>query len=462
MARRLLSEYGMALVLLLLCLYFSCATWHEQFPTGDEAARQVVTAIRRQAAPGAGVLVVAQSNDEGQQFADAAGEQLAAAALTLSGRVVGEPSDLRAQVEEHLAEPPQFVAATREASQWRLVAQLAERFPALADTRVVAPESRYWPDFLKRSNLQAIVDRIVVIAIIAIGMTMVIITGGIDLSVGSLVALSAVVWTVMIRGLAGGTEAGGGAVVLCALGALALCAAVGAFSGLMVTRLEVPPFIVTLAMMLVASGLAFTLSAGQSVYEVPAAIDRLGRGSTLGGLPNTVLLMAALYAVAHLAMTRTPLGRSIYAVGGSSEAARLSGIPVRRVTVFVYLVCGLLAGLGGIVQASQLQSGAPTYGQVYELYVIAAVVVGGTSLAGGEGGILGTLIGALIIAVIQNGMNLTGVESYTQKVVLGLVILAAVVLDRAKQRGLAWRRTGGRRHSGGSTDRGLPPPRRDQ
>jgi ribose transport system permease protein len=147
--------------------------------------------------------------------------------------------------------------------------------------------------------------------------------------------------------------------------------------------------------------------------------------------------MAILYAGAHILMTRTVLGRYIYAVGGNKEAARLSGVPVKSVLLTVYSICGALAGLGGIVLASQLKSGAPTYGLMYELYVIAAVVVGGTSLAGGQGTVLGTLIGAFIIAVIQNGMNLTGVESYTQKVVLGLVILGAVLLDMLKRRG--WR-----------------------
>src|SRR6185312_3551656 len=134
----------------------------------------------------------------------------------------------------------------------------------------------------------------------------------------------------------------------------------------------------------------------------------------------------------------TVFGRYIYAVGGNPEAARLSGVPTLRVLRRVYTVSGLLAGLGGVIMASQLKSGSPTYGQMYELYVIAAVVVGGTSLSGGEGKIFGTLIGAFIIAVIQNGMNLTNVESYTQKVVLGLVILAAVLLDTLRHR--RWRR----------------------
>src|SRR3989454_4762570 len=147
--------------------------------------------------------------------------------------------------------------------------------------------------------------------------------------------------------------------------------------------------------------------------------------------------MAALYIVAHVLMSRTALGRYIYAVGGNVEATRLSGVRVGAVVVFVYVLSGALSGLGGVVLASQLKSGSPTYGLAYELYVIAAVVVGGTSLSGGEGRPFGTLIGALIIAVIQNGMNLTGVESYTQKVVLGVVILGAVLLDMLKRRN--WR-----------------------
>jgi ribose transport system permease protein len=164
----------------------------------------------------------------------------------------------------------------------------------------------------------------------------------------------------------------------------------------------------------------------------------LGRGADVFGLPNAVLLMALLYAAGHILMSRMKIGRYLYAVGGNREAARLSGVPVTRVLLFAYTVSGLLAGLGGVIMASQLKSGSPTYGQMYELYVIAAVVVGGTSLSGGEGKMFGTLIGAFIIAVIQNGMNLTNVESYTQKVVLGLVILVAVLLDRLKHR--SWRR----------------------
>jgi ribose transport system permease protein len=186
--------------------------------------------------------------------------------------------------------------------------------------------------------------------------------------------------------------------------------------------------------MLVASGVAFILADGQSIHQIPERFVALGRGSGLFGIPHAVLLVAMLYSVGHILMTRRRIGRHLYAVGGNPEAARLAGVPVQRVTLFAYVVSGLLAGLGGVVMASQLKSGSPTYGNMYELYVIAAVVVGGTSLRGGEGSIIGTLLGTLTIAVIQNGMNLLNVESYTQKVILGLVILAAVLLDTRQQR----------------------------
>ena len=267
-------------------------------------------------------------------------------------------------------------------------------------------------------------------------MTTVIISGGIDLSVGSLIAFSAVLACLLIREVGGALEATAIGMTLACLGALWASAAIGGITGGLITFFGVPPFIVTLGMMLMASGAAYLLSGGESVYQVPDRFVWLGRGTTLGGLPNAVLLMILLYLLAHFMMGRTRWGRYLYAVGGNAEAARLSGVPVKRIQLSAYVLSGALAGLGGVIMASQLKSGAPTYGQMYELYVIAAVVVGGTSLSGGEGKILGTLIGAFIIAVIQNGMNLMNIEPYTQKVILGLVILLAVLLDKLKQRGL--------------------------
>jgi ribose transport system permease protein len=268
-------------------------------------------------------------------------------------------------------------------------------------------------------------------------MTMVIITAGIDLSVGSLIALSAVVAAWLI-GFMGGGNASVVAMFIGGLAAVIVCGLTGAFSGLMITRFRIPPFIATLAIMQVAAGVAYIISQGKPIYQLPESFIGLGRGAEpFLKIPYAVILMILLYLAAHFLMSRMTLGRYIYAVGGNPEAARLAGIRVKDVLVFVYTLCGALAGFGGVIMASQLKSGAPTYGLTYELYVIAAVVVGGTSLSGGEGRIFGTLIGAFIIAVIQNGMNLTNVETYTQKVVLGLVILAAVLLDRLKQRRMA-------------------------
>jgi ribose transport system permease protein len=185
--------------------------------------------------------------------------------------------------------------------------------------------------------------------------------------------------------------------------------------------------------MQIARGLAYEISGGQPIREIPASFVWLGRGAEpVLSVPYGVILMALIYVAAHVVMTRTTFGRYVYAVGGNREAARLSGVNVNRVLLAVYTIVAVLAGLGGVVTASQLKSGSPTFAPMYELYVIAAVVVGGTSLSGGEGRILGTLIGAFIIAVINNGMNLTNVAPYTQMVVLGAVILGAVLLDRLK------------------------------
>jgi ribose transport system permease protein len=268
----------------------------------------------------------------------------------------------------------------------------------------------------------------VVIAVIAIGMTMVIITAGIDLSVGSLIALSAVIATLIMKRL-GGLEASAWVVLVGFLAGTLACGGVGAAGGFIVARFKVAPFIVTLSVMMMARGLAFLITGGFSIYQVPRALPWLGQGRSMG-IPNTVILLVVLYVAAHIFMAHTRLGRYIYAVGGNEEAARLSGVPVKLVIVFVYVISALCAGLGGCIQASQLNTGTPNMGVMYELYVIAAVVVGGTSLAGGSGRILGTLIGAFIISVIQNGMNLLGMESYTQQVVLGGVILGAVLLDK--------------------------------
>ncbi|MBN2475950.1 MAG: ABC transporter permease [Pirellulales bacterium] len=258
-----------------------------------------------------------------------------------------------------------------------------------------------------------------------------------------LVALSAVLTATMM--VACGNLTTPLVMVSCCVWAMTICAGVGAFSGVMITLFRIPPFIATLAMMEVARGLALMITKSQSIAGLPPAFDwlgldvvtlRFGRAFELE-IPNAVILMVFIYAAAQFVMGRTRLGRYVYAVGGNREAARLSGIRVNRVLLTVYVVSAAMAGLGGVIEASQFTSGDPKSGLMYELQVIAAVVVGGTSLAGGEGKVLGTLIGALIIAVIQNGMNLTEVGVYTQRVVLGLVILGAVLLDMLRKKG--WR-----------------------
>lgn len=437
MWRQLLTEYGMILVLLLLCVLFSLLTWAEQQPVGSIAARQVAKQLQQLDGAKAGtVLIVIRPHAEDEAFANELARMLAETGSGTIEKVAGDPSDIRAKFEQ-LAEQTRTltaVIATRSTASWGVVEKLHALFPKFSDVPVIVPESYRWPNFLKRENLLNIANQISVIAMVAIGMTMVIIAGGIDLSVGSLIALAAVVAARLIRDMAGAEQATSMAMFACCAVAIAVTGLVGASTGVVATVFRVPAFIVTLAVMLIASGLAYILAEGQSISQIPDRFVWLGRGSDLIGVPNSVLLMIVLYLVAHVTMSQTTLGRYLYAVGGNAEASRLSGVPVKRTIVISFAISGLLAGLGGVVLASQLKSGSPTYGQMYELYVIAAVVVGGTSLSGGEGKIFGTLIGAFIIAVIQNGMNLMGIESYTQKVVLGSVILAAVLIDRLRNR----------------------------
>ncbi len=448
---KLLSENGILIGLLLLCALFSYLTYEEQQPTGASAGIQVADLIQDRYSPGSNVLIIIKPEPpEQNEFAQAASQALQEYGHTVVEIVVGAPPDARQAWDRLKAEGKtvQAIAATQDVSQWT-VFDFMEGFDR---KNIVRAESYNWPTFLMRANLVNIAGQIAVIAILAIGMTLVIITGGIDLSVGSLIAFSAVVSCWFIQEKFGAQEASTMSMIIACLIAIAACGLIGLFSGALITTFDCPPFIATLGMMMIASGLAFIIAEGQSIYKIPESFKwlshqkdivesvwdtvRFGMGPKDLSVPNSVVLMLVLYVITHIVMTRTTLGRYIYAVGGNREAARLSGVPVIFILLFVYTICGALAGLGGVVLASQLNSGLPTYGLMYELFVIAAVVVGGTSLFGGEGKITGTLVGAFIIAVIRNGMNLTNVESYTQKVVLGLVILIAVLIDRIKKKGL--------------------------
>lgn len=430
---RILADYGMVGVLLLVCLCCSLGTIQERKPKGRQAARIVASKIARSVDRGA--LIVILSEDV--EYADALEGLLIENGASVVEKIGGTTRQMRRALDRLVAQKVQIdvIATTRITRP--IVEDVRNESPALGETRILFPENYWWPTFLTRSNLLNVAAKNVVIGVIAVGMTMVIITAGIDLSVGSLVALSAVVAASLIAGF-GGREATAPTMILASLAAVAVCAGVGAFSGLMVTAFKIPPFVVTLAMMWVASGMAFILSGGKSIADVPESFDWLGSDATLLGIPNTLVLMLVIYAIGHVVMSRTTLGRHVYAVGGNRLAARLSGIHVNRVLLVVYTISGSMAGIGGLMLASQFQSGVATYGAMYELYAIAAVVVGGTSLAGGEGKILGTLIGVFIIAVVQNAMNLLEIGSYAQNVVLGLIVLLVVLLDMIKRQG--WRR----------------------
>lgn len=276
--------------------------------------------------------------------------------------------------------------------------------------------------FLTWTNVLNILRQSSINGIVAVGMTMVILTRGIDLSVGAVLALSSVVTADLLQmGLP---------VPLAILTGLALGATLGSASGLLVSRLRIPPFIATLGLMTVSRGLALTYTQGMPITALPASFNFLGAGS-LGPIPMPIVLAAVIFLAGHFLLTRTNLGQYIYALGDNPVAARLSGISTRTVTFFVYALTGLLAALAGMILAGRLDSAQPTAGYGYEFDAIAAVVVGGTSLAGGEGNLFGTLVGALLIGVLNNGLNLLNVPSLWEQVVKGVVIALALLLYRA-------------------------------
>jgi ribose transport system permease protein len=291
--------------------------------------------------------------------------------------------------------------------------------------------------FARPENLVNVARQISFEALIAFGMTLVIVTGGIDLSVGSLVALTGVVAAVGMRATLDWSAPA--CILVGMLGGVGVGAASGMISGTVVTRFSIPPFIVTLAGMLIARGFAFIACAGQPIYELPDSLLGLGRGFVAEGLfgkllPVPVLIMLLGFVGFHLLLARTVFGRGVIAVGSNEEAARLSGIAVRRTKLIVYVLTGALCGIVGVLHDAKLMAADPKVGEMWELNVIAAVVVGGTSLFGGRGSIPGTLIGALIIGVLNNSLNLLHVEHFWQKVVLGLVILLAALLDAGLRR----------------------------
>lgn len=285
------------------------------------------------------------------------------------------------------------------------------------------------PPFLSIASLVNVLNQSAVYGVLSVGMTFVILTGGIDLSVGSLIAFGGVIAAWIVH------KGGNPPLLWMFVGwtsAMAVGTACGAAAGALVTRVQVPPFIATLALMSSLRGLGYILAGGQPIAPLPSIYTILGRYRLFDLVPLGVLVMIAIFVLGGILLNSTRFGRHVRAIGGNEEAARLSGIPVVRVKTIVYAMSGLLAVMGGLIASSKLGSGDPKAGLGDELSVIAAVVVGGTSLSGGRGTIAGTFIGLLIVSVLNSGLNWVGVESFGQQVILGLVILAAVLLDRFK------------------------------
>jgi ribose/xylose/arabinose/galactoside ABC-type transport system permease subunit len=281
------------------------------------------------------------------------------------------------------------------------------------------------PHFLSVSNLLNVAQQTSINAIVAVGMTFVILSGGIDLSVGSLVALSGVV-----LGLALQADQ---PLVVAILAALVVGVACGQLNGLLIDRGGLPPFIVTLGMMSIARGTALVITEGRPISGFDATFRTLATGS-VGFIPAPIVVMGVVYVIAHLVLTRTTFGRYVYAIGGNEEATRLSGVRVHLHKPAIYAVSGLTSAVAAVILTARLNSAQPIAGMMYELDAIAATVIGGTSLMGGEGTLAGTLMGALIMGVLRNGLNLLGVSSFLQQIVIGGVIVGAVLVDTILKR----------------------------
>jgi erythritol transport system permease protein len=298
--------------------------------------------------------------------------------------------------------------------------------------------------FLTGANIEILIKQTALNAILAVGMTFVILTAGIDLSVGSIVGLTGIIAGLLINQ---GLEIGFLGVVIyphtwmVLVIALAAATLMGAINGFIITRFNVAPFIATLGMLLVARGLAGLLNDGKTFPNLVGKEElgntgfrELGTGGLLDLVPWAIVIMVIFAAVAWFVTSRTPFGRAVYAVGGNERSAELSGVRVNRTKMLVYMISGFCAGTVGLIIASQLVAAHPATGQYFELYAIAAVVLGGTSLAGGRGTIAGTLIGAFVIGILNNGLTLMGISSFLKLIITGSVIVLALIIDQIQQR----------------------------
>lgn len=327
-------------------------------------------------------------------------------------------------------------------SQMEKIRQVMQRFIAVAALIALFIVFSLVTDrFFTIQNILTIALQTSTLAFMGIGVTYVIITGGIDLSIGSVVALSGVV--------AGLTARAGVPISIAFLLALLAGIACGATNGLMVTKLKLPPFIATLGMMQIARGIALYVTGARAVAGLPEEFGILGNGALFRttttlpngrvvtqfpGIPYPVIIMIIVAIIFNFLLRHTRLGRFTYAVGSNQEAARLSGLNVDKTKIIAYAISGGLAGLTGIVTMSRIVTAQPNAGVAYELDAIATAVIGGTSLMGGAGTISGTMIGAFIIGILRNGLNMQGVSYFIQQVIIGLVIIAAVAVDQLRKR----------------------------
>ena len=274
--------------------------------------------------------------------------------------------------------------------------------------------------FLSARNFTNIVRQISVVGICAVGMTMVILTGGIDLSIGSVIGLTSAIAAVMMSG--------GMPIWLAVLVALALGVVIGLANAACINFLRIPPMITTLAMMISLRGAVYLITGGMPIYGIPESFKVLGQG-TVGVFPISSLIMIAVFIFGYILLSRTPFGRRIYGIGGNVETARLSGVNVKRELYKMYMLVGLLGALAGLILTSRINSGQPSAGDGYEMDIITAVVLGGVSVSGGEGKLGKVIIGVVFMGVLANGMMMMNVSEYWQRVVKGIVLLIAVAVD---------------------------------
>lgn len=288
-------------------------------------------------------------------------------------------------------------------------------------------------NFLNPKNLMNVLRQVSINGLLSIGMTFVILTGGIDLSVGSILAFSGVVGASLVSTAFGG-KGQAHSVWIAIMASVSACAFLGAVNGFLVARLRIPAFVTTLGMLSMARGFTFIYTDGMPIPNISKDFLVIGQGIILGFMPLPVIIFAALFVICWIILYKTRFGRYVYAVGGNEKSAKVSGVNTKLIIFLVYVISGIMAAIGGLILTARTTAGLPQAGTSYELDAIAAVVIGGTSLTGGQGDLIGTLFGVLIIGIINNGLDLLGVSSYYQQVIKGAIIIGAVLLDSIRKR----------------------------